>query len=206
MLLELSHARKVADYASDLGVENSRYTTRPRQRHLGAAMADAILQAGLNYRTVVYPRVVTIVEDYPEAATLTGVRCIVDVGDLGEFLRWKHHEKIQRFRDLVHYFDQMQVETTDILRVRLGDAEFQSGLLTVPGIGKKTVDYLACLVGLNTIAVDRHIKAFCQECGVNVGDYDTLRSIFLYASGLLDLPSRDFDGWVWEKMTERRQN
>ena len=167
-------------------------------------MADAILQAGLNYRTVVYPRVLAIIEAYPAASSLRGVNAIIHAGRLPDFLLWSHPTKLRRFRALAFYFAQHQVETSGILRDRIEERCFRNGLLEIPGIGPKTVDYLACLVGMDAIAVDRHIRSFAREAGLLIRDYDTLRLVFCYAADFLGMSRRDFDSWVWSTVSSRR--
>ena len=82
----LSLARKIANHASALGVGQVHRIQRPCICHLGAIMADAILQSGVNYRTVVYPRVVVILNQYPETCSLKGVKAIIHTGRLTEYL------------------------------------------------------------------------------------------------------------------------
>jgi hypothetical protein len=61
------------------------------------------------------------------------------------------------------------------------------------------VDYLACLVGIESIAVDRHVRAYARRAGVESQDYDFLREVFCGAADLLSLSRRAFDGWIWRK-------
>ena len=199
----LNLAHKVANHANTLGALQVRHQQRPCINHLGAIMADAVLQSGVNYRTVVYPRVAAILEDYPNASTLSGVNAIIHSARLQDFLRWKHAEKLGRFRKLASYFDKHDVETLDILRDSFDNISFRAGLLELPGIGPKTVDYLGCLAGIDTIAVDRHIKTFARESGVAVDDYESLRTIFSYAADFLKLSRREFDAWVWKTISYR---
>lgn len=200
----LSLARKVADHASALGASHVRKRQRPCIYHLGAIMADAILQSGINYRTVVYPRVAAILSQYPEARTLQGVKAIIHADRLGEFLRWQHATKLGRFLELVSYFEQYRVETPDDLRGCFDQRDFRHGLLGLRGIGPKTVDYLGCLAGVDAVAVDRHIKSFARESGLEIDDYNSLRTAFSYAADLLELSRRDFDSWVWTTISSRR--
>jgi hypothetical protein len=55
VLESLSHARAIANYAEQQGVSLSSISRRPSTSHMGAALADAILQSGLNYHAVVSP-------------------------------------------------------------------------------------------------------------------------------------------------------
>ena len=196
-------ARRVASRAVALGLFEKSLYKRPFYQHIGALMADAILQAGLNYRNVIHPRISRILTSFPEAKTLKEVDRIVISNNLENFLMWTHPMKLDRFRDLTQYFNQHKIQTTEILRKHIEDKDFQRGLLGIHGIGPKTVDYISCLSGIETIAVDRHIIAFAQEAGVSLDDYKEIRVIFLYAADLLDISRRDFDHWVWETVSSR---
>ena len=200
----LSLARKVANHANALGAGQVFRRRRPRVYHLGAIMADAILQSGVNYRTVVYPRVAVIPDLYPEACTLQGVKAIILAERLAEFLRWQHATKLGRFLELALYFDRHHVETSDDLRSCFDQRDFRHGLLGLPGIGLKTMDYLGCLAGVDVVAVDRHIQSFARESGVEIVGYQNLQTVFSYAADLLKFSRRDFDSWVWTTMSSRR--
>lgn len=193
----LALARRVADYAESVGycgVSRSRPKSVP---HLGAILADAILQAGVNYRTVVKPRVDRILKLFPESATLTGTVRIVESDAVGDFLMWKHAEKVERFIQLHRLIEAHQVEDAKMLRTWLKLGSCRAELLQVRGIGPKTVDYLSCLVGIDSVAVDRHVRGFARQAGVEVRDYEQLKSVFCCAADLLGTPRRDFDAWVW---------
>lgn len=196
-------AQRVAYYALTLGVMEMPRTRRYCYEHFGALIADAVLQSGLNYRTVVYPRVQRILKEFPEINTLAGVKDIIGTGNLNDFLMWKHPTKLQRFYRITRYFDQCHVETTKLLRDRMTDIEFQGGLLNIHGIGPKTVDYISCISGVETIAVDRHILKFADEAGVKVYDYESAQEVFSFAADLLDISRRSFDSWVWNTVSSR---
>jgi len=66
----LSVARRIANQAKDEGVLFEEKRTRSTCGHLGAVLADSILQAGLNYTTVVRPRVLAILQVYPSSCLL----------------------------------------------------------------------------------------------------------------------------------------
>lgn len=87
-------------------------------------MADSILQAGVNYRSVVHPRVVDILTNYPEANELKGVENIIASGLLPHFLKWQHSVKIDRFHSLAVFLGEHSVNTTSDLRMNLQKTEF----------------------------------------------------------------------------------
>ncbi len=50
-------------------------------------------------------------------------------------------------------------------------------LIEIKGIGAKTIDYLKNLVGIPTVAVDRHIRKLVLYAGIPVTDYMEIRAI-----------------------------
>jgi hypothetical protein len=139
---------------------------------------------------------------FPESATLTGTTKIVESGAVGDFLLWKHGEKVERFTRLYRLFEAYQLEDASCLRQWLKLRSCRVELLQIKGIGPKTVDYLGCLVGIDSVAVDRHIRGFARQAGVEVKDYDALKSVFCCAADLLGSSRRDFDAWVWTKASQ----
>src|SRR5579862_8883535 len=100
-LAALSSARQLVEY---LAVRMEGLPT-PENRgvssHIGAALADSILQAGLRYDTVVSRRIRRIVELFPEAATISGTIDALSAHGPRHFLSWTHPRKIIRFTGLL---------------------------------------------------------------------------------------------------------
>lgn len=199
----LSSGRRVADYAQSIGYSARIEFQRPRfNPHFGAVLADAILQSGVNYKTVVKPRVERIIRQFPESANLSGTRKIVDADAVGDFLLWNHPEKVARFKRLHTVLLENRVEDTGMLQRWLSRSSARPELLKVKGIGPKTIDYMSCLVGIDSVAVDRHVRDFAKLAGVNIRDYDQLKTVFCYAADLLGARRRDFDAWIWNSRTQ----
>ncbi|WP_175909177.1 hypothetical protein [Burkholderia metallica] len=192
-------ARRIADHAKDEGALLEEMHARATCEHLGAVLADSVLQAGLNYTTVVRPRVVAILRAHPNRLTISSLVALIQDGKTGAFLNWRHHEKVTRFEALVVFLKDWGIEDVNDLRVSLASDEFCDALQTVNGIGPKTVDYMACLVGIDSIAVDRHVRTFAKTVGVENDDYHFLRKSFCCAADLLSLPRREFDAWLWRR-------
>ena len=201
VLESLSRARAIANYAERQGVSLSAISRRPSTSHMGAALADAILQSGLNYHAVVRPRVDRILTVYPEAAIVSGLRNILKGRGASEFLNWRHSTKITRFVCLVALLEADGVECVVDLRSWLGRRCARDQLLELHGIGPKTYDYICCLVGMDHIAVDRHVKTFANEAGVLISAYDELQVAVSFAADLLGLARRDFDAWIWHRFS-----
>ena len=192
-------ARRIANLAQERGVLREAVHARTICQHLGAVLADSVLQAGLSYRTVVRPRVQAILENHPHCDTISALAALVQDGATGAFLNWRHHAKVNRFEEAVFFLQKWGVENVWDLRACLVRSDFRAGMQSVSGIGPKTVDYMACLVGIESIAVDRHVRAFAEAVGVERRDYHFLRASFCCAADLLALPRPTFDGWLWSR-------
>jgi endonuclease III len=169
---------------------------------LGAVLADAILQAGVSYRNVVRKRIERIHSRFPEAATLAGLMVVIEQNGVAEFLLWSHPDKMSRFMALTKLLVEHNINTTVDLRLWLKGSHSREHLLSLHGIGPKTCDYLSCLVGIDCIAIDRHVRRFVNGAGVAVSDYKKLKSVVSYAADLLGITRRDFDAWIWRTSSE----
>ena len=199
----LCAARCIADHAVGEGILRANIPTRPVCHHMGAVLADAVLQAGLNYSTVVRPRIQAILEIFPHATTVNDVVKIIETQGSSKFLQWRHKEKISRFDQLVEFLSSSQIEDTSDLGQALLDDAFRLNIRKVRGIGPKTVDYMACLIGVDCIAVDRHIRGFAELAGIEDDSYDYLRDAFSFAADLLSISRREFDASIWHFQATR---
>ncbi|MDJ0825087.1 MAG: hypothetical protein QNJ16_06235 [Rhodobacter sp.] len=199
-------ARCIADLAVNEGVLDAEIACRPTYDHMGAVLADSVLQAGLNYSTVVKPRVHSILQSFPHARTVNVLVEIIALEGSGKFLQWAHHEKTARFEALVEFLVSVQIHDTIELRNALSEDTFKEDIRGIHGVGPKTVDYMACLVGADCIAVDRHIRGFASCAGIEHDEYDYLKDAFCFAADLLDISRREFDAWVWNYQSERSRN
>jgi hypothetical protein len=202
----LKAARRVADFASMQGVPSSYAVRRSTYEHAGALLADAVLQAGINYRSVVLPRVRRILDDFPDADRVSQLFVLVHAGCTSELLDWKHPTKVERFEHLVVFLHSASVDTTEQLGIALKSDSFCSDLQSLSGIGPKTIDYMSCLVGIESIAVDRHIRTFAARAGVCENDYDFLKHSFCFAADLLSISRREFDAWIWSRESDRKSS
>lgn len=203
VLEQLSFARQIADHADRLGVLRMPMSSRPASDHMGAVLADAILQAGVNYQSVVRVRVERIHSQFPEAAILSGVTALIEREGAEFFLSWNHPTKVMRFVSLTNFLAMQEIETTVELRGWLCLEIARPSLLGLNGIGPKTCDYLCSLVGIDCVAVDRHIVRFAADAGVHVSDYECLKLAVSFAADLLGVGRRDFDAWIWRALSDR---
>ena len=149
-------------------------------------------------------RIDRIIQDFPEAATLSGMFNAIDSIGVAEFLRWNHHTKVSRFVCLAELLRDESIDDFHQLRTWLQNPACREKLRAIHGVGPKTVDYLCGLVGLDFIAVDRHIRAFASDAGVTTADYDFLQTVISYAADLLGVSRRHFDASIWTYVSNQK--
>lgn len=171
--------------------------------HMGATIVDAILQAGINYDAVVRPRIKRIREAYPAANTTSGFWKLLQEKGSKTVISWKDDEKPNRVVRLTEFFLKKRIETEQELREWIADESNRSRLLELPGVGRKTVDYLKILVGFQTAAVDRHSYALLAEAGIQTSGYEEAREVLNLAADIFGTERAFFDHSVWRYMSHR---
>lgn len=189
------YIRNLPDFPKDAAVA--------RWRHMGAMLTDAVLQAGIDYDTVVLPRAKRIWEDYPEAATTGGFSELIKERGAGAILEWKGKRKLETLHELVKVLLENGIETEDDLRSWLTQPENVCRLKQIKGLKDKTADYLQILVGSQSVAVDRHLFHFLTEAGVPTNDYNEAHRLICEAAALLSVEFAALDSSIWRYMSER---
>lgn len=192
-----------------LHISNCKLEFKPQSQtgcqHIGAVLADAVLQAGLNYTHVVKPRVISLMRRFPSACTTSVLVDLIGQYGATTLLNWKHPEKLQRFRELTNFFYVEAVETTTDLRSWLEILENKERLRFLRGVGPKTVDYIQSLVGLPAVAVDRHIRSFAELAGLDQLHYSHVKAAMESAADRLKCGRLELDVAVWNFMSAGRR-
>jgi endonuclease III len=170
---------------------------------MGALLADGVLQAGLNYRTVVRPRVDRILNLWSDAVRTSDLVRLIHECGAAYLLQWRHEEKVNRFVGLVQFVHHHSVDTVTDFGAWLKNDENVFELRALRGVGPKTVDYLKNLAGVPTIAVDRHIRAFVESSGISCESYAQVRSLVEDAAAVLRLPPSIVDHAIWLHRSSR---
>ena len=199
----LIKARCVADYVANNWQISHAQTkeTVPVSENLGAIMVDAVFQAGLNYRTVVFPRVEAVARAFPGLRSLEEVDGVMRTPAFLAALNWGHPEKPRRLWALVAFLRSRGLETIEDMRRWLAVASHRASVLALRGVGPKTVDYLAKLVGLSVVAVDRHALRLLRVAGISECEYGEARRILEFAADLLGVKRGIFDQLMWEMLS-----
>lgn len=205
-LASLHAARLIANHAKARGLPQNAISSRVHFAHMGALLCDSVLQAGVNYRTVVAKRTRRVIEKFPYANDLLGIRVALNRHGSEFFLDWNHQEKVSRFNDLVRFMEFEAIGSVHRLRDWMSGAEARSRLQSVRGVGPKTFDYMACLIGIECIPIDRHLRTFASSAGVEDNDYDSLHRSFALAADLLRIRRSHLDWWVWTTVSTQARS
>ena len=119
---------------------------------MGASIADASLQAGVRYNSVVAPRVQAIRTKYPQVTTTSQFMDLTDQIALADILNWRHPEKLRRARAALSLFQSEGIETESDLYVWIDRSENKARLMGLRGMGQ-TFDYYRMIAGHATLAI-----------------------------------------------------
>lgn len=205
----IAEARKIVNFIQTLPDFQWYRYDHQSYRHMGATIADAGLQAGINYRSVVLPRVKRLIEKWPNANTTSNFLKQSEIWGMQKLLNWSHPEKVGRVTAMAILLRKNGVETEAGLVPWLDDDNNRKALRSVRGVGPKTVDYLWRLSGGASIAIDRHMRSFAFSAGVIPRNYEEMKKIFRYAGDILGIDYSSLDHTIWlyvSRANERRES
>ncbi len=131
---------------------------------------------------------------------------IIESDGVKNVLKWKHPTKLKRMHDLLMFCMEHRINYSKDLQAYLKKTQNQNSFLQINGVGNKTLDYLLKLLGMETVAVDRHIFSYVEKSGIECKDYHTVKMIVEYAADILDIPRRTIDYSIWTYMSEKPMN
>ncbi|WP_152624277.1 hypothetical protein [Cupriavidus sp. IDO] len=91
--MTLSDPERLAQYVRALPDFVVYKTVDGNYNHVGATVADAVLQANLRYATHVKPRVNRILAVYPAARTTRAVLALLGTISATDFLHWRGQDR-----------------------------------------------------------------------------------------------------------------
>ena len=190
-------ARRLADYVKSRS-DFVYHKVDPPYGHMGATIADSILQANNRYSSVT-PRIRRILARWPRENTVTAVLGVLESVPAVQFLNWNGKDRADRFCEILLLLKREGVESESDFRTWLEKDSNLPKLQAVHGIGPKTVDYFRLMVGLQGAAVDRRLLKFLGMAGISLSqsDYGTALAIINRTADLLSVPRADFDHSIW---------
>lgn len=169
--------------------------------HMGAVICDAGLQAGINYRHVVYPRIQSLLSGHPEIKTTSGFLDLLNVHGADVILTWNGVKKLNTITQLAQFFAERGIETTAQLQAWLLEPQHLTDLETISGVGPKTVDYIQLLVGIPAVAVDVHLRNFVRQAGIDLTTYIEVRDVIASTAELMGVGQATLDHSIWSYMS-----
>lgn len=173
--------------------------------HVGAKLADAVLQSGVNYEVFVRPRVDRIAADFPSGQTTSGFLALLEDQGPSQVLNLRIGRKLRTIVELPQFLLGHGVRNPEDLRRWLQVDGNGTSLLSVYGVGPKTVSFLKLLVGLDAVAVDVHVLRFVRESGVNLKAPGAVEIVLTEAGRQLGLSGEQVDRLVWRHMSRQRK-
>jgi hypothetical protein len=180
--------------------------------HIGATIADAVLQPQRDYDTFVAPRTKRILANWPRDGTVTAMLSLLRSLPASEFLNYEDTEgsdswlahRVRRFCTVLNLLNREGIESEADLKAWLTIDSNLPMLYAVNGVGPKTVDYLKILVGVQGAgaAVDSRLRGFLGMSGIVTApsDYDTQREIINRAADILSVDRSVLDHSIWMYM------
>lgn len=171
--------------------------------HMGATIADAMLQAGVTWETVVSPRIQRLRQNHPDAKTTREFLELLEHIGARELLEWDHPEKPNRVLGVTRFFVKEGVETEADLREWIENHTNITRLKRLRGIGNKTADYFKILAGISTSAVDRHLIEFLNRAGIDIEikNYSAAREIINKTADRMKIKKSVLDHSIWKYMS-----
>jgi hypothetical protein len=179
----------------------------PPYGHIGATIADSILQANNRYSSVT-PRIQRILRRWPRENTVTAVLEVLKSVPTTQFLNWNGKDRADRFYEVLVLLKREGVESESDFRTWLEKETNLSKLRAVHGIGPKTIDYFRLMVGLQGAAIDRRLLKFLEMAGIQLSqsNYNSALVIINRAADLASVPRADFDHSIWRYIGDRVQS
>lgn len=174
--------------------------------HMGATITDAMLQAGINYNAVVKPRIEALLSKHPEAKTTSGFKALFEKEGLETLIQWNGKTKIDRIKEVTNFFVREGIESESQMKIWLQNETNAVRLQSLKGIGNKTFDYFKILSGIHTSAIDRHLRKFLEEAGIEVTSYHEAQAIINEAANKLRINKLILDHSIWKYMSEARSS
>ena len=197
------YAQQLVAYVASLGDFEIYTTIDGAYNHIGATVADAVLQANNRYTTHVKPRIASILTRFPDARTTSSALQFVRSESAIEYLSWKGQDRATRFVRILELFASEGVENEAELRTWLEDPATNGKLREVNGVGPKTADYFKILVGMAESAIDRHLSGFLTLAGIPPAAYRQEQTTINAAADLLRIDRAMFDHSIWQYMSQR---
>ena len=198
--------QKVIDLLERIPHNYAEITQRTPYYNMAATLTDSVLQAGMNYKSVVYPRVYNILSKYSDYRTTCDFIILFQTIPIEEIIQWKNKRKQNTICNLALYLYNCNINTEDDLAEWILDDGNAESLLEINGVGRKTIDYMKLLSGQQAIPIDRHMFQFLEIAGVLTADYKEASRIFRKTASVLEVGESVLDKTIWNYMSQKKSD
>lgn len=198
--------QKVIDLFESIPHNYDVITQKTPYYNMAATLTDSVLQAGMNYKTVVYPRIYNILSKFSDYKTTCDFIILFQTIPIEEIIQWKNKRKQETICDLTWYLYNCNINTEDDLAEWILDERNAESLLDINGIGRKTIDYMKLLSGQQAIPIDRHMFQFLEIAGVLTTDYIEASRILRKVASVLKIGENVLDKTIWNYMSQKGSN
>lgn len=200
----MNDAEKLIKYFDENNIDFIYQNVSPIYNHVGAIIVDSVLQAGLNYRTVVYPRVHKVIEKYATFSDVHGFIELINIFGLNRLINFNNKRKNLLIIEILNLMDDEGVVSFSDFQEWLTKEVNLIKLRELKGIGNKTIDYMKKLSGIDSIPMDRHLLNFLSKANINDLDYYKSQNIYTSAAKRLGVNLVTIDATVWNFMANRK--
>ena len=204
--LELTGAFDDVDYpiGSELYLSITRDKTILTYQNMGATIIDTILQAGVNYRSVVKPRIERFRKEHPGCKTTKDFLEIINKTSVNQLIDWKEGAKPNRIRQLTEMLNRINIQTERELLIWLKDTKNCDRIQAIKGIKEKTTDYLKMMCGDPKGAIPNvHVKSFITKYGGEELPDESIVEVVLNVARRLNIVASSLDYSIWKFMSKK---
>jgi hypothetical protein len=173
--------------------------------HMGATLADAVLQEGLTTGSGPAPAAQRLRRAYPTARTTSAFSVLLESAEPSELWGAGDARKVRALEALVQLFLDEQVETEDDLRDWLDREGSKRRLSLTASFGERAFQYLRFLSGAaDAIAVDRWFWRVLDGSGVRTYGFHDGLGLYEEAAAILGVSLPTLQYSLWRHGTSRR--
>ena len=165
--------------------------------HIGAFIAEAIMQPGESYKIAIRPLIERLIRDYPEGKTSGHFARLLEEISPKYFLNWKENDKPRRVLAVAKCLHALSIETADELRFIIDDPDFIKAMKDIRGIGNRQIDYLKLLLEIPSETAQEYMNVILKESGVSTVPEEEISVIWDETARLLQKKTSDLLLCVW---------
>lgn len=199
------NSKKLFDFINSLERFKIESEIDGNYQHMGATLVDGVLQAGLNYKTVVKPRVDFVLSTYPDHKTTSSFLDLCKEEGIKKIISWKDDRKPDLIMTLLLLLQNERIETCQEFSSWLNDNQNINKLRSIKGVGPKTIDYFKILLGQESVAVDIHLKQFIQLANIELIGYEEIKTLITKAANILGVKVSVLDHSIWKFMSDNQK-